>query len=287
MMRVLVFGQTGQVATELARQAAPDMAMTCLGRDRADLSDPAACAAAIAASDADVVINAAAYTAVDRAESEEDLATTINGMAPGAMAAACKAAGIPFLHVSTDYVFDGTGTRPWQPDDATGPLGAYGRSKLAGEQAVRAAGGAHAIMRTSWVFSAHGANFVKTMLRLGAERDKLTIVADQIGGPTAAADIAAALLTMARAFHAGQGTTGTYHFSGAPDVSWADFAREIFVQAGLACAVEDIPTSAYPTPARRPGNSRMDCTGLTRDFGIKRPDWRASLASVMSDLKEN
>jgi dTDP-4-dehydrorhamnose reductase len=287
MMRVLVFGQTGQVATELARQAAPDMAMTCLGRDRADLSDPAACAAAIAASDADVVINAAAYTAVDRAESEEDLATTINGTAPGAMAAACKAAGIPFLHVSTDYVFDGSGTRPWQPDDATGPLGAYGRSKLAGEQAVRAAGGAHAIMRTSWVFSAHGANFVKTMLRLGAERDKLTIVADQIGGPTAAADIAAALLTMARAFHAGQGTTGTYHFSGAPDVSWADFAREIFVQAGLACAVEDIPTSAYPTPARRPGNSRMDCTGLTRDFGIKRPDWRASLASVMSDLKEN
>ncbi|OAN69441.1 dTDP-4-dehydrorhamnose reductase [Rhodobacteraceae bacterium EhC02] len=286
-MRVLVFGQTGQVATELARQAAPDMAMTCLGRDRADLSDPAACAAAIAASDADVVINAAAYTAVDRAESEEDLATTINGTAPGAMAAACKAAGIPFLHVSTDYVFDGSGTRPWQPDDATGPLGAYGRSKLVGEQAVRAAGGAHAIMRTSWVFSAHGANFVKTMLRLGAERDKLTIVADQIGGPTAAADIAAALLTMARAFHAGQGTTGTYHFSGAPDVSWADFAREIFAQADLTCAVTDIPTSAYPTPARRPGNSRMDCTGLTRDFGIKRPDWRASLASVMSDLKEN
>ena len=287
MMRVLVFGQTGQVATELARQAAPDMVMTCLGRDRADLSDPAACAAVIAASDADVVINAAAYTAVDKAESEEDLATTINGTSPGAMAAACAARGIPFLHVSTDYVFDGSGTGPWQPDDATGPLGAYGRSKLAGEQAVRAAGGAHAIMRTSWVFSAHGANFVKTMLRLGAERDKLTIVADQIGGPTAAADIAAALLTMARAFHAGQGTTGTYHFSGAPDVSWADFAREIFAQAGLSCTVEDIPTSAYPTPASRPGNSRMDCMALTRDFGIERPDWRASLASVMSDLKEN
>ncbi|MDP5334572.1 MAG: dTDP-4-dehydrorhamnose reductase [Paracoccaceae bacterium] len=286
-MRVLVFGQTGQVATELARQAASDMVMTCLGRDRADLSDPAACAAVIAASDADVVINAAAYTAVDRAESEEDLATTINGTAPGAMAAACAARGIPFLHVSTDYVFDGSGTQPWQPDDATGPLGAYGRSKLAGEQAVRAAGGPHAIMRTSWVFSAHGANFVKTMLRLGAERETLTIVADQIGGPTAAADIAAALLTMARAFHAGKGTTGTYHFSGAPDVSWADFAREIFVQADLTCAVTDIPTSAYPTPARRPGNSRMDCTGLTRDFGIERPDWRASLASVMSDLKEN
>lgn len=287
MMRIMVFGQTGQVATELARQAAPDMAMTCLGRDRADLSDPAACAAAIAASDADVVINAAAYTAVDRAESEEDLATTINGTSPGAMAAACATRGIPFLHVSTDYVFDGTGTQPWQPEDATGPLGAYGRSKLAGEQAVRAAGGAHAILRTSWVFSAHGANFVKTMLRLGAQRDTLTIVADQIGGPTSAADIAAALLTMARAFHAGKGTTGTYHFSGAPDVSWADFAREIFAQAGLSCTVEDIPTSAYPTPARRPSNSRMDCTALTRDYGIDRPDWRISLASVMSDLKEN
>lgn len=286
MIRVLVFGQTGQVATELARQATSDIAMTCLGRDRADLSDPAACAAAIAASDADVVINAAAYTAVDKAESEEDLATTINGTAPGAMARACAARGIPFLHVSTDYVFDGTGTRPWHPDDPTGPLGAYGRSKLVGEQAVSAAGGPHAILRTSWVFSAHGANFVKTMLRLGATRDKLTIVADQVGGPTAAADIAAALLTMARAFHAGQGTTGTYHFSGTPDVSWADFAREIFTQSGLTCQVEDIPTSAYPTPAQRPANSRMDCTTLTHDFAIERPDWRASLRRVLSDLKE-
>ena len=286
MMRVLVFGQTGQVATELALQAGADIAMTCLGRDRADLSDPAACAAAIAASDADVVINAAAYTAVDKAEADEDLATTINGAAPGAMAQACAARAIPFLHVSTDYVFDGTGTRPWQTDDPTGPLGAYGRSKLAGEQAVRAAGGPHAILRTSWVFSAHGANFVKTMLRLGAEREKLTIVADQVGGPTSAADIAAALLTMARAFHAGHATSGTYHFSGAPDVSWADFAREIFAQAGLTCAVQDIPTSAYPTPARRPANSRMDCAALTRDFAIERPDWRISLATVLSDLKE-
>lgn len=286
MIRLLVFGQTGQVATELARQATPDIAMTCLGRDRADLSDPAACAAAIAASDADVVINAAAYTAVDKAESDEALATTVNGTAPGAMARVCAARAIPFLHVSTDYVFDGSGTRPWQPHDPTGPLGAYGRSKLAGEDAVRAAGGPHAILRTSWVFSAHGANFVKTMLRLGAERAKLTIVADQIGGPTSAADIAAALLTMARAFHAGHGTTGTYHFSGAPDVSWADFAREIFAQASLPCLVEDIPTSAYPTPARRPSNSRMDCAALTRDFAIERPDWRASLTHVLSDLKE-
>jgi dTDP-4-dehydrorhamnose reductase len=286
MMRVLVFGQTGQVATELARRAGDDIVMTCLGRDRADLSDPAACAAAIACSDADVVINAAAYTAVDKAESDEDLATAINGTSPGAMAATCATRGIPFLHISTDYVFDGTGTQPWQPDDATGPLGAYGRSKLAGEEAVRAAGGSHAILRTSWVVSSHGANFVKTMLRLGAEREKLTIVSDQVGGPTAAGAIADALLTMARAFHAGQGVTGTYHFSGTPDVNWSDFAREIFVQSGLTCVVEDIPSSAYPTPARRPANSRMDCTTLTRDYGIERPDWRESLREILADLKE-
>ena len=286
MMRVLVFGQTGQVATELSRLTCDDIALTCLGRNRADLTAPEACAAIIAASDADVVINAAAYTAVDRAESEEDLATLINATAPGAMAQACAARSIPFLHISTDYVFDGAGTRPWQPDDPTGPLGAYGRSKLAGEKAVCDAKGPHAILRTSWVVSAHGANFVKTMLRLGAERERLTIVADQVGGPTPAADIAAALLTMARAFHDGRGVTGTYHFSGAPDVSWAAFAREIFSQAGLTPVVEDIPTSAYPTPARRPANSRMDCATLTRDYGIDRPDWRDSLRAILKDLKE-
>ena len=286
MIRVLVFGRSGQVATELARQAGGDIALTCLGRDEADLSDPAACAAAIAAHPADVVINAAAHTAVDRAEAEEALATTVNAEAPGAMARECAARGIPFLHVSTDYVFDGSGTAAWQPDDPTGPLGAYGRSKLAGEQAVRAAGGPHAILRTSWVFSAHGANFVKTMLRLGAERDSLSIVADQTGGPTAAADIAAALLTMARAFHAGQGTSGTYHFAGAPDCTWADFAREIFAQAGLASQVGDIPSSAFPTPARRPANSRLDCRSLTETFAIHRPDWRDSLRHVIRALQE-
>ena len=202
------------------------------------------------------------------------------------MARACADLGIPFLHISTDYVFDGSGDQPRAEDAPTAPLGVYGATKLAGEQGVAAAGGAWAVMRTSWVFSAHGANFVKTMLRLGAEREKLTIVADQVGGPTAAADIAAALLTMARAFHAGHGTTGTYHFSGVPDVSWADFAREIFVVSGLSCRVEDIPTSAYPTPARRPANSRMDGTALTLAYGIERPDWRDSLRRVLSDLKE-
>jgi len=280
-MNVLVFGRTGQVATEL-KQRLPGAVF--VGREQADLSDPQACAAAIAASGADVVINAAAWTAVDRAEAEEAAATVVNGDAPAAMARACAARNVPFLHISTDYVFDGAGDQPFAPDHPTAPLGAYGRSKLAGEIGVRAAGGNALILRTSWVVSAHGANFVKTMLRLGASRDQLNVVADQIGGPTPAADIAAALIVAARAMVAGQ-SGGTYHFSGAPDCSWADFARAIMAEAGLACAVNDIPATAYPTPAQRPYNSRMDCTSLARDFGIDRPDWRVGLKDIVATLR--
>ena len=276
---ILVIGKTGQVATELGR-----LGLDLVGRDGADLSDPAACAALIAARRPAAVINAAAYTAVDRAEEEEALATTINGDAPGAMARACAELGVPFVHISTDYVFEGGGETPWSPSDPTGPLGAYGRSKLVGEDAVRAAGGVHAILRTSWVVSAHGNNFVKTMLRLGAERDKLTIVADQIGGPTAAADIAAACKTMAEALISDPNKGGTYHFSGGPDTNWATFARTIFDMAGLDCVVEDIPSSAYPTPATRPLNSRMDCSATTDVFGIPRPEWRAGLAAILKEL---
>lgn len=285
-MKLLVFGRTGQVATELARRLPVGWQADFLGRDRADLADPAACAAAVMAADADAVINAAAWTAVDKAETEEAAATLVNGAAPAAMARAAAARGIPFLHVSTDYVFDGTGDRPWRPGDPTGPLGAYGRSKLAGEDGVRAAGGAHAILRTSWVVSAHGANFVKTMLRVGHERGALNVVADQVGGPTPAAAIADALLAIAAAFHAGRGVTGTFHFAGAPDTSWAGFARAIFAQAGLEVAVTDIATADYPTPARRPANSRLDCAALTEAYGIARPDWRAGLADILHDLGE-
>ena len=192
-MSILVFGATGQVACELQRQAD----VIALSRAEADLSDPQSCADAIERHQPTAVINAAAYTAVDKAEEEEALATVINGDAPAAMARAAATLKIPFVHISTDYVFDGTGQTPWSPQDATAPLGAYGRSKLAGEIGVAQAGGQAAIMRTSWVFSAHGANFVKTMLRLGADRDRLTIVADQFGGPTPAAAIAAAALNMA------------------------------------------------------------------------------------------
>ncbi|WP_299648187.1 dTDP-4-dehydrorhamnose reductase [uncultured Jannaschia sp.] len=280
-MTVLVFGRTGQVARELAR-ASEDV--TCLGRGEADLSVPGACAAAIERTAPRAVINAAAWTDVDGAETSEAEATRINGDAPGEMARACATAGIPFVHISTDYVFDGSGETPWAPGDPTGPLGAYGRSKLAGEDAVREAGGQFAILRTSWVVSAHGRNFVTTMLRLGAERDALNIVADQIGGPTPARDIAGTCLTLARSLSAG-GSSGTYHFAGAPDVSWAGFADAIFDAAGLDCVVTPIPSSDYPTPARRPLNSRLDCASLRSDHGIDRPDWRKGLAVILSDLR--
>ena len=277
-MTILVFGQTGQVARELALQSD----VICIGRCDADLTDPDACTAAITSRDITAVINAAAYTAVDKAEEDVETAHAVNALAPTAMATACAAKSIPFVHISTDYVFDGSGTDPWQPTDATGPLGVYGTTKRAGENGVRSAGGTYAILRTSWVFSAHGNNFVKTMLRLGAERDALTIVGDQIGGPTSARSIADATVTIAKTLT--KNNAGIYHFSGTPDVSWAGFAREIFAQAKLHCTVTDIPTSAYPTPATRPLNSRLDCTATAATFGIAQSDWHTELAQVLADL---
>lgn len=278
---ILVFGQTGQVAQELQRLM-PDAAF--LGRNRVDLSDPDAAAEAIRETKPEAVINAAAYTAVDKAEEEETLAQAVNGDAPAAMAEACRDLGIPFVHISTDYVFDGSGDAPFKPTDPTGPLGAYGRTKLAGEEAIRATGSTFAILRTSWVFSAHGGNFVKTMLRLSESRDRLTIVADQIGGPTPAKAIAEACLTIAKELQRAPEKSGVYHFSGSPDVSWAGFAREIFARAGRGVTVEDIPTADYPTPAKRPLNSRLDCSDLAV-FGLKRPDWRSGLNEVLIELE--
>lgn len=280
-MKILMFGQAGQVATEVQRQAE----VIALGRDVADLSNPDVLRTAIKQHQPDVVINAAAYTAVDKAEEEEALAMAVNGVAPGVMAQACAAQAIPFLHVSTDYVFDGSGSTPWTPQNKVDPQNAYGRTKLAGEIAVRDAGGTHAILRTSWVFSAHGANFVKIMLRLGETRDALTVVGDQIGGPTPAADIAATLLDMARQMVAGK-QGGTYHYAGAPVTSWAKFATEIFSQADLSISVTAIPTSEYPTPASRPLNSRLDCGSLAAEFGITAPDWKDGLARALADLKK-
>ena len=277
-MTVLMFGKTGQVAREVQRQAD----VTALGRADADLSNPEACRAAIETHRPRIVINAAAYTAVDKAEEEEALAQTVNGVAPGVMAEACAALGIPFLHISTDYVFDGTGQGAWVETDPVQPQNAYGRSKCAGELAVVDAGGDWAILRTAWVFSAHGSNFVKTMLRLSESRDHLRVVSDQVGCPTPAADIAATLLAMARAMEAGQGG-GLYHYGGAPHVSWAGFAREIFALAGRDVYVEDIPSRDYPTPAARPLNSRLNCAKLEADFGITPANWRAGLTAVLKD----
>jgi len=287
-MHCLVFGTTGQVGLELDRLApAMGARLTALGRDRADLADPAACAAAVAGTDADIVINAAAYTAVDQAETDLALAETINGDAPGAMARAAAARRLPFLHLSTDYVFDGTGDRPWMETDLTAPLGAYGASKREGEIQVAGAGGAHVILRTAWVFSAHGRNFVKTMLRLGADRETLSVVADQRGGPTPAADIARALFSIAHAFHQGRGAKGIFHFTGSPAVAWADFAEAIFAASSLPRkpSVTRIPTSAYPTPARRPANSMLNCEKIRSLYGIEQPDWRLGLADVIRELE--
>lgn len=278
-MKTLAFGRTGQVATELQLRAD----VIALDRHAADLNDPTACAAAIHAHKPDVVINAAAYTAVDRAEEDAATAQKVNADAPAAMARACTERGIPFLHISTDYVFDGSGTTPWKVDDPIAPLGVYGATKAAGEAAVRAAGGAHAILRTSWVFSAHGANFVKTMLRLSETSDTLSVVNDQIGGPTPAGGIADALLIMARAMVGGQ-KGGTYHYAGAPAVSWECFARETFAAAGRPVTVTGIPTTDYPTPAKRPINSRLDCSLLQTDFDITPPDWKTDLAKIVSEL---
>ena len=277
---ILVFGQSGQVATELALQGAD----VCLSRAQADFEQAGALAAAVAQYRPAAVINAAAYTAVDRAEDEPERARQINGVAVAELAQACAQAGIPLVHISTDYVFDGTGTDPWQVTDPVAPINTYGRSKLAGEDAVRAAGGTHAILRTSWVVSAHGNNFVKTMARLGAERDSLTVVADQIGAPTSAQSIAAACLQIVAQLRADPAKTGTYHYQSQPYASWADVAREVMGAAGLECAVSDIPSSEYPTPAARPLNSRLACEATTQTFGIQMPDWHQSVRGIVSAL---
>lgn len=277
---IIAFGKGGQVGTELARLGAKVM-----GRDDADLTQPETLDAVIRAANPTMVLNAAAWTAVDAAEDEEATARLVNADAPGAMARTCAELGIPLVHVSTDYVFDGSGTAPWKPDDPVAPLGAYGRTKAEGEDQVRLAGGTAVILRTSWVFSAHGTNFVKTMLRLGAERDELRIVADQIGGPTPAKAIAAAMVAIGGRLSEDPSLAGTYHFSGRADCSWADFAHAIFAEAGVFCSVEDIPSSDYPTPAPRPLNSRLDCRSTRAAFGIDRPDWRLGLREALEALQ--
>ncbi|TDL81137.1 dTDP-4-dehydrorhamnose reductase [Palleronia sediminis] len=274
-MKVLVFGKTGQVARALARHRG----VTCLDRAAADLSDPGACARIVAVAECDAVVNAAAWTAVDAAETQEGAAHVVNAEAPAAMAGAAARRGLPFVHVSTDYVFDGSGTDPWRPDSPTGPLNAYGRSKLAGERGVRAAGGA--VIRTSWVFSDGGRDFVGTILRAAAGGDSIRVVDDQIGGPTPAEAVATACLRVAEALSHGH-PPGIWHVAGAPFISWAGFARAILAAAGRDATVEPIASAAWPTPARRPLNSRLDCSATEDAFGLSPPDWRAALERIVT-----
>ncbi len=283
-MKVLMFGKSGQVARAVIERASQHgVTVEALDRAAADLSDPDACAALIAATDAQAVINAAAWTAVDAAETEQEQARIINEQTPGAMAAAAARRNLPFVHISTDYVFSGTEGPAWLPTDPTDPQSVYGTTKRDGENVVLAASGASAVLRTSWVFSEHGKNFVNTMLRLAKDRDALSIVADQVGGPTPADAIADACIVIAKALVSDPGKAGIYHISGTPDVSWADFARGIFARSGDKVAVTDISTADYPTPAARPFNSRLDCTSLTQTFGIERPDWGKALDAILME----
>ena len=277
---ILVFGETGQVATELQRTGD----VVAVGRDFANLSNPLSCYEAIKIREPKAVINAAAYTNVDKAEIEEELATTINGNSPKAMAKACATLNIPLVHLSTDYVFDGTGDEPWHPKDATKPQNAYGRTKKIGEEGIRSVDSNYCILRTSWVISSHGTNFVKTMLNLSKNRDTLSLISDQIGGPTPAKDIAKACLQIVEQLKHEPSKSGTYHFSGTEDVSWAEFAKEIFQQTGRSIEVIPIPTCDYPTPAVRPLNSRLNCSETEEVFSIHRPDWRVGLNHILTEL---
>lgn len=292
-MKLLLLGGNGQVGRELRRSLPPLGDVLVATRDGvdadalADFDAPESLAVVIAQIQPDVVVNAAAYTAVDKAETDAEAAFRINAEAPAAIARACAANGALLVHYSTDYVFDGSAMQPYREDDATAPLGVYGASKLAGEQAVRESGARHAILRTAWVYAAHGRNFLQTMLRLANERDELRVVADQFGAPTPAAWIADAT---AQLIGRGVAESGTWHLTAAGETNWHGFATAIIDEAhalGLVPRkpqVAAIPTSAYPTPAQRPAYSVLDTAKLHRDFGIVPPDWREGLRTTLREM---
>jgi len=287
---ILVTGAGGQVGTELlARAAQHGHDVKGLLRSDLDISDAAGVQAAVAKIKPTLIVNAAAYTAVDKAEEDRDAAYAINRDGPANLAVAAKAAGIPLIHISTDYVFDGSKDGAYLESDPVAPLGVYGASKEAGEQAVRAALSEHVIMRTSWVYAAHGANFVKTMLRVGKDRDQLRVVADQFGAPTSAADIADAILTIATRIGDGNRSAwGTYHYTAEGKTSWHGFAEAIFAGAervwGRRPEVEAIPASDYPTPAKRPVNSVLDAAKILAAFTVPRRPWQDGLDDVLEVL---
>ena len=294
---LLVFGGNGQLGRELVRALAPlgnVVATTRSGRlvdgtacETADFEQPDTLANVLDLVRPDFVVNAAAYTAVDRAEDETAVAWRVNAEAPGAIARWCAAAGVPLVHYSTDYVFDGQGSHPYREDDATAPLGVYGQSKLAGEDAVRAGGGRHMIFRTAWVYASHSANFLRTMLRVGAERDVLRVVADQVGTPTPAALIADVTAQVLQ--HPGA-LSGTWHLTAEGETSWHGFAEAIFAEAVAAGKlkrapmVEAITTDEYPTPAKRPAYSHLDVSRIQSDFDLVLPSWQDGLKRVIAEI---
>lgn len=291
-MRILVFGSSGQVAQSLEGLKSDSLILKTIGRPEGDISEPSSIDKAIDSFQPDVLVNAAAYTAVDAAESDEANAFLINAKAPEYLAKASASRNIPLIHYSTDYVFAGDKAGPYQTDDPVAPLGAYGRSKEAGEAAIRAAQPRHVILRTAWVFSPFGKNFVKTMLNLGKARDELNVVADQIGNPTYAPDIAAVTIKIAENLLAAPDNMtlyGTFHLTNTGDTSWYEFATEIFRQAehalGISCKVNPIPTSEYPTPAKRPSNSRLDGHLLEAVHGVTRRHWSEALQDCLQALK--
>lgn len=287
-MTILVVGHSGQVARAIAERAGLDYETVSLGRPDLDLTDKASISAALETTRPSIVINAAAYTAVDKAESDEEAAFAVNETGPAMLARACKAKGLPLIHYSTDYVFDGAKSDPYNENDPTSPLGVYGRSKLAGEQAIAQETDDFVILRTAWVYSPFGGNFVKTMLRLAGERDALNIVADQWGCPTSAIDIADATLAISNRFAAGEGLRGVYHLAAPDSTNWHGFAEAIFSVSeelgGPSAKASPISASDYPTPAARPANSRLDGTKLERDYGLRLPSWRDSMRQCVTRL---
>jgi dTDP-4-dehydrorhamnose reductase len=295
-MRILLLGKNGQVGWELQRSLAPLGELIALDRHSTDycgdLSQPDAIAQTVKTLKPTVIVNAAAYTAVDKAETETELAYTINAKAPEALAQAAKQIGAWLVHYSTDYVFNGSGNQAWQETDAVAPLSVYGQSKLAGEQAIQAAEGLHLIFRTSWVYAARGNNFAKTMLRLAKERDQLSVINDQIGAPTGAELLADVTAHAIRSGLQKPELSGLYHLAAAGETSWYNYARYVLDyarQRGIELktaenAISPIPTSAYPTPAQRPLNSRLNIEKLQNQFDLQLPDWQLGVERMLAEV---
>lgn len=281
-MKILVFGEKGQIASELSNVLD---AATFLGRKAADFENPQLCRDIVLDSDIDLVINAAAYTDVDSAESEFEKAKLINGITPGYIAKACKEKNIPLIHISSDYVFSGAGQKPWSINDDLVPINSYGQSKLIGETEILRSKCKHIILRTSWVFSKHSSNFVKTMLNISNHQNEVKVVCDQVGGPTSAHDIALVCSKLASFLSKNaSGLNYIFHYSGQPNISWAEFAKEIFALANKRIEVINIGSSDFTTKAKRPLNSKLDCDEIYRVLKIERPCWRKGLKEVVSDI---